>query len=153
MLEHYQADALTHSITGIKSDIQELERRLKESQAQQPHVPTDLDAMVTQMVEDLQNLGKELQPQDVPHIRRLLGLLVTRMEADPETKVVEVEFALPSWMGQVLRRHGAVGLDAISAYKTFNEAHRENDVILGIFRCDGEGRPVCYTCRRMRAAA
>jgi hypothetical protein len=146
-------DLLTKKITAIKSEIRELERRLKDSQPQAAKTPMDVGAIAAQVAENLHQLGENLQPTDVPHIRRLLSILGTRIEADLETKVVEVEFTLPSWMGEVLSRSGAVGLEELSAYRTSHEAHPENRVILGIFRCDGSGRPICYTCRRLKMAA
>ena len=80
-------------------------------------------------------------------------LLNKKIEVDLETKQVEAEFSLPSWMGRIIGHRGRVGLDELTACKPLMEAHPENRVILGVFQCDGEGRPICFTCRRMKRAA
>lgn len=110
--------------------------------------------VTVKLAREFEDFGRQLDKADLPHIQRVLGILINKkMEVDLETKQVDVEFSLPSWLGRVLSHHGQVGLDELSAYRTFHEAHLENRVILGDFECDRQGRPVCFACRRLKRAA
>jgi hypothetical protein len=146
-------DPLSRKIAVLKGEIQSLQKQVADTKSTPPSAPSDVGTVADDMAKEFEDFGRKLDTSDIPHIKRLLDLLVHRMVADLETKQVEVEFAIPSWLARVLNRHGWVGLDECSVYKPFYEAHPENRVILGVFTCDREGKPVCYTCRRLRTAA
>jgi hypothetical protein len=102
----------------------------------------------------LEEFGRTIEQADIPHLERIAALLIQqKMVVDLETKQVEAEFALPSWLGGLLAENGSVGLAEALAYKTLHEAHPESRVILAIFHCDIEGKPLCYTCQRLKSAA
>jgi hypothetical protein len=109
--------------------------------------------VAARLAREFEDFGRDIDQQDIPHLRRILEMLDAKFIADLVTKEVEMEFALPSWLAGALGTAGRVGLDELSAYKTFMEAHPENRVILGVFHCDGQGRPVCFACRRLKRAA
>jgi len=143
-------DPVARKATALKAEINSLKRR-REAQPPQQRPATDVGTIAAELARELEEFGRQIDQQDVPHMQRLLELVVAKMEADLVTKEVDVELSLPSWLGEVLQRHGAVGLDELSAYRPFIEAHPENRLILDTFRCDRHGQPVCYTCRRRAA--
>jgi hypothetical protein len=102
-------------------------------------------------------------------LRRLMEILIGRLEVDLETLDVDMELRLPSWamanaqsiknaMGLTRpfavkterQAHDAeMGLDGASAIKTERQTHREDSVLLARFSC--ARRPTCFECRRRAA--
>ena len=144
---------LTKKAEKIKADLRALKQR--QQAVPQPAKRKTLapDALADEMANEILGYSKVLDQRDNPHIARLLGLLISRMTADLETKEVEIEFSLPSWVGAALHKRGPMGLDELTAYNPLIEAHPENQQIWAQFRCDQVVRPVCYQCKRMKKAA
>ena len=92
-------------------------------------------------------------------IRRLLEVFVSKLVVDLETKEVEVEFAVPSWIGKRLLTPTKVCLDELIGSRPLHQAHAGAAVAVAIFTCDGaavrrrwKGRPEpCMACRRRAA--
>lgn len=144
-------DPLDRKTKALKAEINSLQQRLREARPLERRPATDVGTIAAELARELADFGRQIDQQDVPHIQRLLGLVVAKMEADLITKEIEVELSLPSWVGEVLQKHGPLGLDELSAYRPFIEAHPAHRLVLGTFRCDRQARPVCYICRRKAA--
>ena len=148
-------DALTRKVTAIKREMKSWEDRIKDAKPTERRPAADLAQTIEQLAQEFQEFGLQLGGADVPAIQRIMGTLVGRLEADLETKTVEIDLALPSWMAGVLEGSGRVGLEALSAYKPLIEAHPEDSLILARFRCDAERVPrrTCFRCHRLSRAA
>ncbi len=97
-----QDDVLSRKVAEIKQKIQVLERRMVNPvQTDAPRPRKDPNVSIEKLADELQQFGQKLDSQDVPSIRKLLELLVQKMEVDLETREVEIILALPSWMRQV----------------------------------------------------
>jgi DNA invertase Pin-like site-specific DNA recombinase len=148
-------DPVMHKVAALRREIGELKNQLTMATSQPISDPS---MGIERLAKDLRKFvlattkNAAIAPDDVPHVRAILSVLVGKLEVDLATKELEIEFSLPSWVPQALQSR-QVGLDELPASNPFIEAHPENRVILGAFRCDGQGRPLCYSCRRSRKAA
>lgn len=144
-------DVLTRKCNKIKSEIRAINLRLQQIPQTKQMDKSGADTIAAKFAKEILGSVDSLgEPKNV-ETYRLLELLISRMEVDLETMEVEIDFAFPSWVGSALR-HGAMGLDSLSAYKQRIEAQPENQWVLGYFHCSKEAQPACYTCKRRLAA-
>ena len=148
-------DPVARRAATLKAEINALKERMRGAVVSQPAATMDIGAIAAALAKELEDFGRKIDQQDVPHIQRLLLLVVQRMEGDLVTKEVEVDLSLPSWLGEALQRHGPVGLDELFAYRPFIKAHPENAQVLAQFKCNYHRKLTesCYQCRRLRHAA
>ena len=151
-VELEEDDVLTNKVKKIKAEIWALKRRQQTSPQQAKRKDLDPDTLAKAMAKELQSHATKLNQRNNPHVGSLLGLLISRMEADLETKEIEIELSVPTWVGTALNSRGPLGLDELTAYSPINETHSKNELSLGVFDCRYAQNPVCYTCKRRIAA-
>jgi hypothetical protein len=96
-----QDDVLSRTVAKLKRKIKDLEQRVNHVQIDSPRPGNNPNVSIEKLADELQQFGQKLDSQDIPGIRRLLELLVQKMEVDLETREVEIVLAFPSWMRQV----------------------------------------------------
>jgi Recombinase len=149
-------DVLSHKAATVKQEIATLQSRIRQAESRQkPIQRPDNDALANQLADKLQEFGKNMDPADIPTVKKMLETLVSRLEVDLETKEVTISFAVPEWTTEAITSAGAVGLDSLFACKQGIETHPQNSVILADFHCVHQAvrRQQCFECRRLRPAA
>jgi hypothetical protein len=146
-----QDDPIERKMLTLKQNIRRIEAQIRAVQAPTSRMQIGHDNVMDNLAERLERFGKNAERLNTPPIRRMLELLLSRLEVDLRTKEVDIEFSLPSWMPEVLFRKPQVGLDELIRCKPTIQTHPENSIVLGRFRCDPHGVPLCLTCRRLVA--
>ncbi|HZN68085.1 MAG TPA: recombinase family protein [Tepidisphaeraceae bacterium] len=114
----------------------------------------DIDADAAQVIKGMQRMLRSIDKLRPAPLRRLLRLLVPRVEVDLETLGVQIDVALPLWAAlneKALRE--SLCLDAKSPWQSANEAQNAHSLELAVFRCSSTPRPFCLACRRLHRAA
>lgn len=148
-------DPITRKVSALRAEIRALKIRLAEVETPCAPPAKDGAAAAAKLAKELAKFGQAPDPADIPHVQRMLRLLVGRMEADLRTKEIDLELSLPSWVGETLAHRGPVGLVELSACRPFNQTNPENRLILGVFHCGYKPTPEekCFKCRRLPKAA
>lgn len=125
----------------------------------------DADALAASVARQLEDFAQTGQAEDMATLRGLVQTFVTKLVANPKTKEVHMEVAVPSWfVRELLAPHatGKVVLAERSGSRMFNQTHlgngeqgHENEeqepaVPLASFDCQRLKRDwkVCYVCSR-----
>ncbi|HZZ41643.1 MAG TPA: recombinase family protein [Tepidisphaeraceae bacterium] len=146
-----QDDPIERKMHAIKQSIRQIDAQLRAAEAPTAKMQIGHDKVMDHLAERLQRFGRNIERLNTPPIRRMLELLLTKLEVDLVTKEVEIELALPSWMPDVLFRNPKVGLDELIRCRPIIETHPQNSVILGKFKCNQDGKSKCIDCQRLAA--
>jgi hypothetical protein len=101
--------------------------------------------------EQLANNIHELPPAA---LRRVLQLLIAKLEVDLETKSVVMELRLPQWAITAADAIKNACASTTDLHAGEQPRHTAGDAVLALFECARakQGRNVCYGCTRRRAA-
>lgn len=97
-----------------------IERRLEQVTAAKPQADADLDARLDRLIEELTDQRSELFTAPPETVRRLIRLLVPRVEVDVATRQARFEVRLPDW---ALAGPIAWGLKEGCEFSSLREAH------------------------------
>jgi hypothetical protein len=75
-----------------------------------PRAPVNIDQAAEQLTTEFVEFGSNLDDKDNAIIHELFGLLIHKMEADLVTKEIDIELAIPSWIGSAMRDGGMMSL-------------------------------------------
>lgn len=148
-----EADRLiSEKLANYRSEIARLTSALKSEPP--PKKQIDIDSTVARLTDELGAFGQNLDTKEKAIVHEMMKLLIHRMEIDLVTRETDVELALPGSTGAAMNGISMMSLDRLIAWKTSNEAHQENPIILANYRCWAERRrPLCFICRRLQRAA
>ncbi len=141
-------DPIVQKIAQVNREIDRLNIAMRQAGLKPSTKPSDPQKTIQWLADELEQFGRKIGPPDVPLVTAVLELLVNRLDVDRDTKQFEMELAVPSWLGDCLKRPLPAGLDQLIACKPQIEAHPENHEILGSFRCLFHQKPRCFACRR-----
>ena len=140
-------------VRQIEAEAALLDQRIAKATAAAPHSAA-IERQVETVIESMGRIEQSLDQLAPEPLRRLLQLLVPKLQVDLETRAVEIEIALPSWAAiDESAMAQALCLDGKSPWRSANEAQRADALRLAEFRCDSASRPLCFSCRRMPLAA
>lgn len=127
------------------------QRRVKAAAAAGGH-EVDVDAAVEKIMSRLRQFGRQIGGSSPESVRRLLRILVHRLEVDLQTRAFEIEIALPLWAAfDESKLKNALRLDDSSIYGTRNEAKADSAILLAAFSCSAASSKGCFACRRTAA--
>jgi hypothetical protein len=150
-------------LTDCRAQLFELDQLIKNTDAPRHRPVSDPEKLVSSLLAQLDDLNGSFDKLPMPSLRRLLGLLISRLTVDLETREIEMELALPSAVVMDSAPNNlTMCLDDSMACLTGIEAHGEM-VPLSRFSCS-YGQPLspihhglkakgCFKCSRHALAA
>ncbi len=149
--------------TGDDDDDKDLNAELDELEAQiqalltrpgrQPIRPgVRPEAKAEKYVEEFVEMRGAIEEMDKPTLRAIVHGLVTRMVVDLETRIVDVDLALPEWMPAVLFGHSKGTLLSYFDLKTKQSRDGEFRVKLASYRLTYKENPGRFTWERRKVA-
>jgi hypothetical protein len=153
--EETLADA-KEELDRMKTERQTLDEQIASIARVQKMESQNPEAVVENVIQRLKQWGEELPSMAAFPSRQVLGNLLISVVGDMETKEVEVQFALPSWVvWESKNAEKAMCLEPNSGSPISFETHQQNAVELGMARCSFRlvrSKTTC-NCRRIRKAA
>jgi hypothetical protein len=126
--------------------------RIKQATTASLPSPSTASGIVESLKHQLKDVGTLLTQHDIAPVRRLLGLMVSKLEYNLETNKMVLEIAVPSWA--LSKEHRLLELISMVPSTATTSGHdttaASSAVVLGEFECTLEraGRHTCMTCRR-----
>lgn len=139
-------------VEQIEAQLRAVNDRLVRAGAAVSGATIDVNKAADGLVGRLAQTAKTMRDLPPSSLRRLLQVLIARMEVDMVTREVEIELALPLWAALDAGAYeNAIRLDTNSACRVGIEA-TDPALPLGAYACAIVRGPICYRCRRRSAA-
>jgi len=126
-LDEIGRDAVKARVKRWQAQLRSLDSRVDRYQPVGNLNKKDVDFATDAVIQRIVQFGETMDELPVPATRRLLEAVVHRAVVDLETRNVELELRLPSWL---MEGSKPMCLDTTFACQTDIEAHRENEVRL-----------------------
>lgn len=148
-------DVAKGKINQLQSQLRALDEQIGQAVRMTAIGDQDFEAVVASVLEQFADLARNIHELPPIGLRGVIQLLVAKLEVDLETKTVQIEIGLPPWAinsAEAIKTACASATDLHAGEQPRHTAGA--DFILALLDCQQQkqGRSVCYSCARRRAA-
>ena len=138
----------------LQSQLRGLDKEIARTKQQTSLGDEDVETIVASVLRQLEEIVANLHDLPPLALRRVLTLLVAKLEVDLETKSVAMELRLPQWAITAADAIKKACASTTDLHAREQPRHTAGDAVLALFECARakQGRNVCYGCIRRRAA-
>jgi len=140
-LDEIGRDAAKAKIKRWQTELRTIDERIRRAQPASKPRGNDVETTVNAIIERIGELGRSMDGMSNVALRRLIETVVHRAVVDLETRNVELELKLPSWLMDASK---PMCLDATFGCKYDIETHHEYDIQLMRMRLCWFGRRFGY---------
>lgn len=126
-LDDVGREALKGKLKKLQTELRAIDERIRRTRPAATLSGKEIDAAADAVVDRIVTLAESMDDLPAVSLRRLLEIVVHRAVVDLETRGVELELRLPSWLMDASK---PMCLDTAFACKTDIETHHENSVSL-----------------------
>ncbi len=148
-------DVAKGKINQLQSQLRTLDDQISQVARRTAIGDQDFEAVVASVLEQFADLARNVHELPPIGLRRVIQLLVAKLEVDLTTKAVEIELRLPTWAINAADAIKTACASATDLHAGEQPRHTAGaGFILALLDCQRQkqGRSGCYSCERRRAA-